>query len=232
MELALHLSGGSSSRFEWSVDTVFNHLWHTPPLSLKDEAQPNTTLLASPQQHCICGLVTQEAVRNKYSGWWKPVEFQLPNHLPVFSSKHGRIGSQKSGKHMSKVDICSDEEGWSEPESESQCTEDSLEGCGNASEDDVDSLEKTPHSLEEENDSLEGQLDSFHVEENDSLEDILERYTKTHSDGKECKIQEAKLEEHVSGALYDSFSAKFNATRLALEGFTQLFHIGQCIFDK
>lgn len=228
MELALHLSGGSSSRFDWSVDTVFHHLWHTPPQSQKkDGAGPSTTPPANPQQQCVCGLVTQEAVKYKYNGWWRPVEFHLPNHFPVFHSWHKKMGNQKSGKHM-----YSGEEGWSEPESESPCTEDSLEGGGNASEDDVDSLEKTSYSLEEEIDSLEGQLESFDVEEYDSLEDILDRYTKPHSDGEKLKVPEARLEEHMSGALYDSFSAKFNATRMAFEGFTQLLHIGQCIFDK
>lgn len=232
MELALHPSGGSYSKFDCSVDTVFHHLWHIPPHSLKDGSGPSTAQPASPQQHCVCGLVTQEAVRYKYNGWWRPVEFHLPNHLPVFPSRHKRVGSQKSGKYVSKVDVPCIEEGWSEPDSESQCTEDSLEGCGNASEDDVDSLEKTPCSLDEEIDSLEGQLENFDVEEYDSLEDLLDRYTKPHSNGEKGKIPEAKLEEHMSGALYDSFSAKFNATRLALEGFTQLLHIGQCIFDK
>lgn len=231
MELALHPSGGSS-RFDWSVDTVFHHLWHTPPHLLKrDGAGPSTTLPASPQQRCVCGLVTQEAVKYKYSGWWKPVEFHLPNHLPVLPSGHKRVGGHKSGKHMSKVDIYGGEESQSEPESLSQCTEDSLEGCENASEE-VDSLEKTPCSLEEEVDSLEGQLESFDIEEYDSLEDILDRYTKPLREDEKSKMPQAKLEEHLSGALYDSFSAKFNATRMAFEGFTQLLHIGQCIFDK
>lgn len=231
MELALHPSRGSSSRFDWSVDTVFHHLWHTPTHLLKrDEAEPSTTIPASPQQRCVCGLVTQEAVKYKYSGWWKPVEFHLPSHLPVFPSGHKRVGDHKSCKNMSKLDIYDGEKSHSEHGSLSQCTEDSLEGCENASED-VDSLEKTPCSLEEEVDSLEGQLESFDIEEYDSLEDILDRYAKPHREGKR-NMPEAKLEEHLSGALYDSFSAKFNATRMAFEGFTQLLHIGQCIFDK
>lgn len=232
MELALHLSGGSSNRFDWSVDTVFHHLWHTPPHLLKgDGTGPSTTLSASPSQCCVCGLVTQEVVRCKHNGWWRPVEFQLSDHLPTFPSQH-KEGGQKSGKCRSNVDMYSNEECESEPESLGHCTEDSLEGCGNTSDEDVDSLEKTPCSLEEEIDSLEGKLESFDVEEYDSLENILDRYTKPQDDGEKDKVPEAKLKEHMPGALYDSFAAKFNATRLAFEGFTHLLHIGQCIFDK
>uniref|UniRef100_A0A0P4WSX8 Uncharacterized protein n=1 Tax=Scylla olivacea TaxID=85551 RepID=A0A0P4WSX8_SCYOL len=232
MELALYLSGGSSNRFDWSVDTVFHHLWHTPPHLLKDVTGSSTALPASPPQHCVCGLVTQEAVRFKYNGWWKPVEFQLSDHLPIFPSQQKRENDQKSGKCKSSLEVSCSKESESEPGSLGQCTEDSLEGCGNTSDEDVDSLEKTPHSLEEEIDSLEGKLESFDIEEYDSLEDILDRYAKPQDDGEECKVPEAKIEEHVPGALYDSFAAKFNATRLALEGFTQLLHIGQCIFDR
>lgn len=223
MELALHLSGGSSNRFDWSVDTVFHHLWHTPPHLLKDGTGSSTALPANPPQHCVCGLVTQEVVRCKYNGRWKPVEFQLP----TFPSQQ-----KESGKCKSSLEVACSKESESEPGSFGQCTEDSLEGCGNTSDEDVDSLEKTPHSLEEEIDSLEGKLESFDIEEYDSLEDILDRYAKPRDDGEESKLPEAKLEGHIPGALYDSFAAKFNATRLALEGFTQLLHIGQCIFDK
>lgn len=233
MELALHLSGGSSSRFDWSVDTVFHHLWHTPPhLQKGDETGPSTTLPASPSQRCVCGLVTQEVIRYKYNGWWKPVEFQLSDHLPTFPSQHKEEEGHKSSKCRSSIDVYCTDDCESEPESLGQCTEDSLEGSGNISDEDVDSLEKTPRSLEEEIDSLEGRLESFDVEEYDSLEDILDRYSKLQDDGEKSKVPETKLEEHLPGALYDSFAAKFNATRLAFEGFTQLLHIGQCIFDK
>lgn len=231
MELALYLSGGSSNRFDWSVDTVFHHLWHTPPHLLKNGSESSTALPSNPPQHCVCGLVTQDVVRYKYNGWWKPVEFRLSDHLPAFPSQQKKNG-QKSCKYKSSLEVLYNKESESEPGSLGQCTEDSLEGCGNTSDEDVDSLEKTPHSLEEEIDSLEGKLESFDIEEYDSLEDILDRYAKPQDDVEECKVHEAKLEEHIPGALYDSFAAKFNATRLALEGFTQLLHIGQCIFDK
>ena len=233
MELGLHLSGGSSNRFDWSVDTVFHHLWHTPPHLLKgDGTTSNTTLPANSPQCCVCGLVTHEVVKYKHNGWWRPVEFQVSDHLPNFPSQHKKGGGEKSGKCRSSVEVYCSKECESEPESLGQCTEDSLEICGNTSDEDVDSLEKTTCSLEEEIDSLEGKLESFDIEEYDSLEDILDRYTKPPDDGEKDKGPEAKLEEHVPGALYDSFAAKFNATRLACEGFTHLLSIGQCIFDK
>ncbi|KAG0693509.1 McKusick-Kaufman/Bardet-Biedl syndromes putative chaperonin [Chionoecetes opilio] len=232
MELALHLSGGSSNRFDWSVDTVFHHLWHTPPCLLKDGTAPGTGLPASPSQRCVCGLVTQEAVKYKYNGWWKPVEFQLSDHVPTFPPQH-KEGGQKSGKcSRSTVHVHSSEQIESDAESLGHCTEDSLEGCANTSDEDVDSLEKTTCSLEEEIDSLEGKLESFDLEEYDSLEDLLERDAKPEDDGETGQVAEAKLEGHVPGALYDSLAAKMNATKLAFEGFSQLLHIGQCIFDK
>ncbi|MPC38177.1 hypothetical protein E2C01_031682 [Portunus trituberculatus] len=217
MELALYLSGGSSNRFDWSVDTVFHHLWHTPSHLLKNGDVSSTALPANPPQHCVCGLVTQEVLRYKHNGWWKPVEFQLSDHLPTFPSQQ-KGNDQKSGKCKSSLEVSCSKESESEAESLGQCTEDSLEACGNSSDEDVDSLEKTPHSLEEEIDSLEGKLESFDIEEYDSLEDILDRYARPRDDGEECKVPEAKLEEHlpvVSGMIGVHFSAEFAGIRRA-----------------
>ncbi|KAK3864014.1 hypothetical protein Pcinc_030275 [Petrolisthes cinctipes] len=250
MELALLPSGGLSSRLDWSVDSVFHHLWHTPPVILRDS--PTTEDTAAPTNiptWCVCGLVRRDLVKLKYNGEWLPVEFEVnpipgttltknvtrrrdkPRRAVVVS---GGLRSDNAGDDNSSSSSESDSE---ELKERRNYDEDSLEGSNstNQEEEDVDSLEKVVDAQEEEIDSLEGKLDSSDGdgEEEDSLEGILDKTSELGCVGAERDAPpQVHLEGHVMGALYDSFPAKFNALRLALEGFSQLLHIGQCVFDQ
>ncbi|XP_042217735.1 McKusick-Kaufman/Bardet-Biedl syndromes putative chaperonin-like [Homarus americanus] len=244
IELALQLGGGSSStRFDWSLDSVFHHLWHTQPKIVKEDGGRCSTHSPLNSQNCVCGLVKEEVLKYKHNGLWHPVEFQLQYNITGPRSKSSKYGRNKAGKsprsadgHSSKSNF---EGTWSNDSSVSDfgfhnldLEADSLEEAGETTEEEVDSLEKVVNSQEEELDSLEGKLDSFDIEEDmDSLEDILNG-TAEPNQVQDDMVPKAKLEAQAQEALYDSFPAKYNAIRLALEGFTQLFHIGQCVFDK
>lgn len=242
-ELALGTGGGSSTtRFDWCVDTVYHHLWHAPPRVMREDStgESDGTSPQVTEQHCVCGMVMAEAVKQR--GCWNPVEFYLSCDLT--DAQHHKHGKQKKAQKASKTgngqssksNIISTS---SSDSSLSDCAfpnlnldVDSLEASDNTTEEEVDSLEKQQTNIEEEVDSLEGILDSIDIEEDvDSLEDMLDDIVTPHQ-VKANDQYKARLEAQVKGALYDSFPAKFNALRLALEGFTHLFRIGQCVFDK
>lgn len=244
MELALQLGGGSSTtKFDWSVDSVYHHLWHTQERVMREDGgiSSNTLLPCVISQHCVCGLIKEEALKYKYNGVWHSVEFQQHHDHTVQQSKLRKCVGQNRADSLPRTtdghSIKSDVEGSSSSSSASDFVfhnfdleADSLEESGDTTLEEVDSLEKTVNSQEEEIDSLEGKLDSLDAEDVDSLEDMLERVPEPNQ--VKDKHFKARLEARVQGALYDSFPAKYNALRLSLEGFTQLYHIGQCVFDK
>lgn len=252
MELALLPSGGLTSRLDWSVDSAFHHLWYTPPVILKDSPSPTTDSedVVAPTNiptRCVCGLVMRDTVKLRYNGEWLPVEFEVsPMPLTTLSKgvtrrqdKTGRAVGVHGSLRGDKVvdgDNSSSSSSSEDLKERRNYEEDSLEGSHESSqeEEDVDSLEKVVDAQEEEIDSLEGKLDSFDEdgEEEDSLEGILDKGSESEGFRAERETSEICLEGHVPGALYDSFPAKFNALRLALEGFSQLLHIGQCVFDQ
>nr|XP_053633468.1 molecular chaperone MKKS-like [Cherax quadricarinatus]XP_053633469.1 molecular chaperone MKKS-like [Cherax quadricarinatus]XP_053633470.1 molecular chaperone MKKS-like [Cherax quadricarinatus]XP_053633471.1 molecular chaperone MKKS-like [Cherax quadricarinatus]XP_053633473.1 molecular chaperone MKKS-like [Cherax quadricarinatus]XP_053633474.1 molecular chaperone MKKS-like [Cherax quadricarinatus]XP_053633475.1 molecular chaperone MKKS-like [Cherax quadricarinatus]XP_053633476.1 molecular len=246
MELALQPRGGSSTRFDWSVDSVFHHLWHTQPQISREDGSGSCSMQASraSPHSCMCGLVKEDLVKYKYNGSWNPVEFQLHHDFTLQNSKSTKSGgcSKAAKSPRSAGDLNIKLNADSTQSNNSSLSDfgfhnldlevDSLEEAECTTEDEVDSLEKIINSQEEEIDSLEGKLDSFDAEEDmDSLEDMLDGIIEQSNinDKEHLKV---KLETRVQQALYDSFPAKYNAIRLALEGFTQLFHVGQCVFDK
>ncbi|XP_071547120.1 molecular chaperone MKKS-like isoform X2 [Panulirus ornatus] len=244
MELALQLCGGSSTtRFDWCVDSVFHHMWHTQARVIREDRGMGTNILSPcviPQQ-CLCGLVKEDDLKYKYNGGWHPVEFQHHDHTVQQSRLNKWVGQSRADTCPRVPDshsIKSDIEGRSSCDSlvsdfgshNLDLEADSLEESRETTVDEVDSLEKTVNSQEEEIDSLEGKLESLDAEDVDSLDDMLERVAEP-SKFKD-KPFKGKLEARAEGALYDSFPAKYNAVRLSLEGFTHLFHIGQCVFDK
>nr|XP_045600848.1 McKusick-Kaufman/Bardet-Biedl syndromes putative chaperonin-like [Procambarus clarkii] len=243
MEMALRPRGGpSTTRFDWSVDSVFHHLWHTQPrVSREDEGGSCSTQTSNVT--CVCGLVREVVIKNKYNGLWYPVEFELHHDFTEqrshCSENDGYMKATVSPRSTNGCSMKSDESTKSSDSSLSDfgfhnldLEADSLDEAGGTTEEEVDSLEKIIDTQEEEIDSLEGKINSFEVEEDmDSLEDVLDGITES-SHLKDNKHSKIKLETQVQGALYDSFPAKYNAIRLALEGFTQLFHVGQCVFDK
>lgn len=250
MELALLPSGGLTSRLDWSVDSAFHHLWHTPPVILRDSPTTDDEDAVAPTNiptRCVCGLVMRDTVKLRYNGEWLPIEFEvnpmpgttLPKGVTRRRDKAGRaVGVHASLRGDRMINDDSSSSSSSEDLKERRnYDEDSLEGSHESSqeEEDVDSLEKVVDAQEEEIDSLEGKLDSFDEdgEEEDSLEGILDKASESEGFRAERDSSpEICLEGHIPGALYDSFPAKFNALRLALEGFSQLLHIGQCVFDQ
>lgn len=247
VELALASGGGlSTTRFDWCSDSVFHHLWHAPPRVTREDNVGETTDSASPQisgQQCVCGMVKEEVVKQR--GCWSTVEFNLcqdfaegqPSNVTPGKRKKAKKSPRSCDGHSVKLHGLNT---YSSDSSLSDCAiqnlnldADSLEASeGTTEEEEVDSLEKQISSQKEEVDSLEGILDSIDVEEDvDSLEDMLDNIA-TPQHAKNVDQYKAKLDIQVKGALYDSFPAKFNALRLSLEGFTHLFHIGQCVFDK
>lgn len=244
LDLAFRPGGGSSSvKTDWCTDSTFHHLWQSHSAASKGENPYFGTDDLSLQPavcQCVCGLIGKDTVNPFPSNHWQPADFH-PSCITRKSLSTSCVASEKQvptdktakgGNSQSRImsttinsDSVVDEFGFLSIELDV----DSLEEKVDTYEEDVDSLEKTGNSLEEEGDSLEGRLESLE-DDADSLEDVLDK-------GAEPALEKsvntkAKLKIKDQDTLCDSFPAKYNAIRLALEGFSHLFKIGDCVFDK
>ncbi|XP_068226908.1 molecular chaperone MKKS-like [Palaemon carinicauda] len=226
MELAIQVAGGSSTtKFDWCIDSVFHHLWYSQECLAKEESSRENF----PQEKlhkCVCGLLTNDTIKSKYGGYWYDLDFQMNQNVLEGSSEascfcesmmclgnnEGETFQRNSKLQVGDPDFGIDDDSLDEKV---------------AVEDDVDSLEKTLNSLEEEGDSLEGRIESLD-DDVDSLEDVLDKMVDQVHTKHNPKIM---FNLKIPDILYDSYLAKYNAMRLALEGFTQLFQVGHCVYD-
>lgn len=225
MELAIRLGGGSSTtKLDWCVDSVYHHLWHSEPGIVSGKVSPRGSDRQKSREithKCVCGLLTDDLIKHKYGGDWYQVDFQFNQDLSKPSPESKCFCETMTVDKTDREVNCHSSRGASESVS------DSLDECV-VVEEDVDSLEKTNDSVEEEGDSLEGRLESLE-DDVDSLDDVLDIMVEPIL----SKFNHLKIDFdfQTQNVLYDSYLAKYNALRLAMEGFAQLFQIGQCVFD-
>ncbi|KAK7071021.1 hypothetical protein SK128_013629 [Halocaridina rubra] len=239
MELAIHVGKGSTTtKFDWCVDSIFHHLWHAEdPEVLQKNVSSDATRDA--QYKCVCGLITREMIKQKYDGTWYPLDFRLNRDMMKSSSESHCLCNKLSveevlSRSKDQNQRASNDSKFSDNSNGFGMDADSLEEKASVEEDE-DSLEKTLNGLqgdlEDECDSLEGILQNLKNEgDMDSLEDVLDSFAEPPQDLKN-NCSNVHLNTDLEGAIYDCYLAKYNAMRLAVEGFSQLFQIGQCVFD-
>lgn len=242
LDLAFRPGGGSSSlKTDWCTDSTFHHLWHSAGSKGENLYCGADDLSLQPAVcHCVCGLIGKDALNPSPANQWQPADFH-PSCITreSLSTSCGASEKRASSDKSSRGGHCQSKNTTTAINSDSVVDEfgflsieldvDSLEEKVDTYEEDVDSLEKTGNSLEEEGDSLEGRLESLE-DDADSLEDVLDKGAEpVFEKGVNTK---AKLKIKGQDSLCDSFPAKYNAIRLALEGFSHLFKIGECVFDK
>lgn len=226
MELAIQVAGGSSTtKFDWCVDSVFHHLWYSQDCLANGES-PQENFSQQKLHKCVCGLLTDETIKSKYGGFWYDLDFQMNQNVVQGSPESTCFCESLMRLDSTELETFHHDSKLQTEDPDFGIDNDSLEEKV-AIEDDVDSLEKTLNSLEEEGDSLEGRLESLD-DDVDSLEDVLDKMVDQVNTKHNPKII---FNSQIPDVLYDSYLAKYNAMRLALEGFTQLFQVGYCVYD-